>query len=82
LENGISQLRKDKRSYLCQLGEREEKRCREGGAVHGSAPDYLKDAMEDLTAEIQEKQEALKVLMEMESTLSATPQKSNVTPQC
>lgn len=81
LEKDISQLRKDKRSYLCQLGERDEKRRREGGAVDGLAPDYLKDAMDDLTAEIEEKQQALKELVDIEYTLAATPQKSNVTPQ-
>ncbi|KAL3787032.1 hypothetical protein ACHAWO_003665 [Cyclotella atomus] len=81
LKKDISQLRKDKRSYLCQLGEREEKRRREGGAVDGSAPDYLKDAMDNLTAEIEEKHQTLRELLENEYTLAAMPLKSNVTPQ-
>ena len=41
----------------------------------------MKDAMDDLTAEIEEKQQALKELVEIEYTLAATLQKSNVTPQ-
>ena len=60
LERDISQLCKDKRAYLCQMSERDEKRCREGNTViYDSDADYLKEAVNDVKSEIKEKQDAL-----------------------
>ena len=82
LEWDISQLCKDKRAYLCQMSERDEKRRRESTTVeYDSDCDYLKEAMNDVKAEIKEKQDALNKLMEMESALVTTPQRNNITPR-
>ena len=81
LERDISQLRKDKRAYLCQMSERDDKRRREGNTVeYDSDADYLKEAMSDVKAEIKEKQNGLKQLLEVEAEHMTTPQKNNHSP--
>lgn len=81
LRNRLSQLRREKRGYLCQMSERDEKRRRDGNAVDiGSANDYLLEAMNDVNAEIKEKEDALKAVLEVEANMTKAAQKSNVTP--
>ena len=81
LKSILSQLRKDKRGLLCQMAERDEKRRKEGGSYNDdNGTDYLLEAMTDIDNEIKEKQYELRELLVGESSLTMTPQKSNVTP--
>ena len=63
------------------MGERDERRHREGGSYdYANDNDYLLEAINDVNAEIKEKLEALRELLQVEANLTMTPQKSNVTP--
>ena len=80
LKKDMSQLRKDKRIYLVQMNERDEKRRREGETLDVVGVDYLTVALNDINDEMSKiKTEIDRLIME-ESTIANTPQRSNVTP--
>ena len=82
LDRDVSQLRKDRRQYLVEMNERNEKRRKEGDCSdYASGPDFLKEAIDDINEEIMEKRAAITKMTEEESNFLKTPQKSNVTPR-
>ncbi len=59
------------------MGERDEKRCKEGGSYNDdNGSDYLLEAMTGIDNEIKEKQNKLRELLVVESRLTMMPQKS------
>ena len=81
VKSSLSQLRKDKRGLLCRMGERDEKRRKEGGSNYDdNGSDYFLEAMTDIDNEINEKQDELREIIATESSLIMMPQKSNISP--
>ena len=80
LEMEISRLRQDKRAYLLQMSERDEKRRKTRRNIDDDdddSTDTFRMIIDDIVEEIQEKKAKLEGL---ESDMTKTPLKSNVTP--
>eukprot|EP00970_Alexandrium_tamarense_P011232 scaffold2415_cov179-Alexandrium_tamarense.AAC.1 len=78
LEMEISRLRQDKRDYLVKMSERHEKRRKtRGNDDDDDSTDTFRMIIDDIVEEIQEKKAKLEGL---ESDMTKTPLKSNVTP--
>eukprot|EP00970_Alexandrium_tamarense_P011341 scaffold2457_cov110-Alexandrium_tamarense.AAC.5 len=79
LEKEISRLRQDKRAYLLQMSDRAEKRW---NTRHNNdaddCEDCLKECIDDINEEIEEKKAKRELLLRDESDMTNTPQKSNV----
>jgi chromosome segregation ATPase len=83
LELEISRLRQDKRGYLIQMSERDEKRRKTRRNIDdddGNSIDTFQMCIDDIVEEIQEKKAKLEQLVRVESDMTNKPLKSNVTP--
>mgnify|MGYP000096426758 CR=1 FL=1 len=79
----ISRYRQDKRDYLVKMSERAEKRRtthRNDDDDDDDSIDTFQMCIDDIVEEIQEKKAKLEQLVRVESDMTNTPLKSNVTP--